>query len=185
MSSVHSGRHGPKPPKRIDASIFHRHPSASSRAPTDTRWRSQSIDSRGFIRARRLASSSNVPGLRCVYAVRRRWASQSRSSLVSIFVRSCSATSEPRRRAGMPSMLITWVKRYGWASASWIINEPPLLWPSTGAGRPAEISSITAIASRRSASQPYSAACSLSPWPRWSHTITRQPWAAIRGANSS
>ena len=91
-----------------------------------------------------------------------------------------------RRRAiggadGIPSRLMTWVKRYGWASASWIISEPPLLCPSTGPGRPPQIWSITAIASRRSASQPYSAAWSLSPWPRWSQAITRQPAAAIAG----
>ena len=33
----HSGRHGPKPPKRTVGSIFQRQPSASSRAPTVTR----------------------------------------------------------------------------------------------------------------------------------------------------
>ena len=31
--AVHSGRHGPKPPKRIDGSSFQRQPSASCRAP--------------------------------------------------------------------------------------------------------------------------------------------------------
>src|SRR6478735_3052169 len=85
----------------------------------------------------------------------------------------------------MPSRLTTWVNRWGWASASWIISEPPLLCPSTGAGRPMPRVSMTTIASRRSASQPYSAAWSLSPWPRWSQAITRQPAAAIFGANSS
>ena len=35
--AVHSGRQGPKPPKRIDGSSFQRQPSASSRAPTLTR----------------------------------------------------------------------------------------------------------------------------------------------------
>ena len=35
--SDHSGRHGPKPPKRSDGSIFQRQPSASSRAPSVTR----------------------------------------------------------------------------------------------------------------------------------------------------
>ena len=99
--------------------------------------------------------------------------------------RSCSATSGWRRRYGMPSRLTTWVNRYGWASASWIISEPPLECPSTGVGRPLPRVSITTIASRRSASQPYSAAWSLSPWPRWSQAITRQPAAAIFGANTS
>ena len=38
MRSIdHSGRHGPKPPKRIDGSSFQRQPSASWRAPTLTR----------------------------------------------------------------------------------------------------------------------------------------------------
>ena len=61
----HSGRHGPNPPGRSVGSIFHRHPSASWRAPTETRYRSQSSSSRGFMRPRRRASSSRVPGLRC------------------------------------------------------------------------------------------------------------------------
>ena len=60
--TVHSGRHGPNPPKRIEASIFQRQPSGSWRAPTVTRWQSHSNERRGFIRPRRRASSSIVPG---------------------------------------------------------------------------------------------------------------------------
>ena len=36
-SSAHSGRHGPKPPKRMVGSIFQRQPSGSFRAPFVTR----------------------------------------------------------------------------------------------------------------------------------------------------
>ena len=86
---------------------------------------------------------------------------------------------------GMPSRLTKLANRYGWASASWIISPPPLEWPITGTGRPGLTWSNTASASRRSASQEYSAAWSLSPWPRWSQLTTRQPAAASSGANTS
>ena len=73
--SVHSGRHGPKPPNRMAGSIFQRHPSSDSNPPTVTRRRSHSMGSRGFISPRRSASSSIVPGRRWDVAVRRRWSS--------------------------------------------------------------------------------------------------------------
>ena len=135
LSTVHSGRHGPNPPKRIVGSIFQRQPSASSRAPTDARYSSHSGDSRGFMRARRSASSCSVPGLRWLWAVRRRCSSQAWTSFDIIFVRLCSATSGTIEAYGTPSRLTNEAMRNGWASPSWIIIPPPLECPMTGTAR--------------------------------------------------
>ncbi len=64
------------------------------------------------------------------------------------------------------------------------MTDPPLEWPTTGRG-PDVTESITASASRRSASHEYIAVCSEAPWPRWSHATTRQPASASKGANTS
>ena len=133
------------------------------------------------MRPRRSASSSTVPGLRRAVAVERRWSSHPAISADTILVRSCSATSGMRRLYGIPSMLTRWVKRNGWASASCVINAPPLECPTTGSGRPGLTWSNTVRASRMSASHEYSSGCSLSPWPRWSQLTTRQPPACEPG----
>ena len=66
-----------------------------------------------------------------------------------------------------------------------VISAPPLECPTTGTVRPGLDVVEHGSASRMSASHEYSAACSLSPWPRWSQPTTRQPPAASLGANTS
>ena len=56
------------------------------------------------MRARRPASSSIVPGLRCASTSRRRWSSHPDSSCAISFVRWWSDTSGKLRREGSPSM---------------------------------------------------------------------------------
>jgi hypothetical protein len=171
-SSDHSGRHGPNPPMRMLGSIFQRQPSTSLRAPTVTRYRSQLTGRRGFIRPRRSASSSSVPGLRVASAARRRWSSH--GSEVARQESGPLGVGHVRRvrLEGSPSRFTRWLTRWGQASASWSMSPPPLEWPTTGTASCDTLSSTTS-ASRTSASQLCRAACSESPWLRWSHDTTR------------
>ena len=100
--TVHSGRHGPKPPKRIEASIFQRQPSGVL-AGADGDEMAQPLEREARVHPpRRRASSSIVPGCRARSALRRRWSSQPEISPATIRVRSCSATSGTRRFDGQP-----------------------------------------------------------------------------------
>ena len=133
-SSVHSGRHGPKPPKRIAGSIFQRQPSSISR-PADGHQIGAATrpDRRGFIRPRRRASSSSVPGS----APRGRRAAPMVEPAGELARPSSSCGRARRRRAsrlvqGMPSMLTRCENRNGWASASCDHQRPALGVPDHG-----------------------------------------------------
>ena len=134
-SSDHSGRHGPKPPKRMAGSIFQRHPSGVP-AGADGDEVAQPLDRQARVHARPPAGPARraCPACAMARATRRRWSSQPSSSPASMRVRSWSGTSGIGRRDGRPSRFTSRLTRCGQGVGELQLRPPPLEWPTIGTG---------------------------------------------------